>query len=235
MQEPHDVFKTMLKMAGENYRKSQHGKLGDNEAAKASSTFQLLLLGILLFVGADAMKVLFRTNFGSKSISLLRIGIASLIFFLWGVICLAIAMFIKNQRAIDFFLLNGGQPALYIIAVFYFVLSFSVFRIGSVERSISKQSERFIYDPGISLLFGYLVSAGFSELKVQMMVEPFFIFSVGIALSCINLFLGVPIVICGISLLAYELYEKYFLGTDHIYQTLKNKGFQQDKNFSEVS
>ncbi|MBK7683861.1 MAG: TraM recognition domain-containing protein [Bacteroidetes bacterium] len=37
-----------------------------------------------VFVGADAMKVLFRTNFGSKSISLLRIGIASLIFFLWG-------------------------------------------------------------------------------------------------------------------------------------------------------
>ena len=86
MQHPNELVKSLGGMAVEKTAKSIFMDDKDPRKKSMQNEIMLILLVLLLFVGAEGMKILLRTNFGSKSISMLRIGLCALIFFLWGAV-----------------------------------------------------------------------------------------------------------------------------------------------------
>ena len=238
MQHPNDLVRNLGGKVVENTAKSILMDSKDPRKKQMASEVQIMLLILLLLVGAEGMKILLRTNFGSKSISMLRIGLCSLIFFLWGAIPLGvfIADFYENGSGFNTFLANsGGVFSMVIVAVFYWTLAFRVFSLGAKERTMSKVSNKFIYDSGDSVLFGYLMDKGVSKKAIQIGIEPLFVIGIGFLLGSFNLLLGLPIIVCGVSLILYQVYESIVVGADSIYHVLQTKGIYNDDNYSEVT
>lgn len=232
MQEPNAFFKNLLKMAGKNFVNIIFGDSKKNND-KAIIYFFSIIVGILLFVGADSIKVLLRTNFGNKSISRIRIAIASILFFSWSGFCFLIGIIPSDFDATDILNINGGRASFVLVGVFYLIMSIAVGFIGFRERILSFSSKKSEYNEGDSIFFGYLQNHGITIETIQIKLEPFIIFIIGLVLSAINFMFGIPILICGFSLFIYQIFEYYVVSHDRIYQNL-NKG-RKNQDFTEAS
>ena len=122
-----------------------------------------------------------------------------------------------------------------LVALFYWTLAVRILMLGAKERAMSKLSDRFIFDSGDSVFFGYLENYGVSKKTIQLGIEPLCIIGIGFLLGGINVLLGAPIIVCGISLILYQVYESFVIGNDSIYQVLQTNGVHTDENYSEVS
>lgn len=205
--------------------------LESTDSKKEGGETKLILIGVALFsyLGNEVIKVVFRQNFGSNGLSLLKSILASLSFVLWAIIALLI---IKNDS--EELSWVGNQTTLNITFGTYIVLA--IFVIVKAVAQKAKPNERA--NPnyrGDSKLLSFLMKEGWSQAKVQNMAEPASVLALGVFLSAISLMLGLPLVFCALSVWLHSLIESFF-GLSQLRDELAESGSNPSgqKGFSQI-
>lgn len=153
-----------------------------------------LLLIAFLFVGVEALKVLFRKNFSREAVSVVQIIIAGAAFFGWGWLCFSLKE--DNLELEDVF----GFAGWFYIALSVLVLVRGVFEW---QKSYSKKLKGTIL--GESTILGFLKNSWWTEYRILMIAEPLTVFAIALPLVAVNFYLGIPLVFCGISQVIFNL------------------------------
>lgn len=200
----------------------------DDKNKSAQTRLMLVAIAILAFVGVEAVKVVFRKNFGSKGLSLFRVILSAVAFILlaW----LALEMMADPDAAEV-----GTQASFKYAAGFYVLFALYILVKGIIEKVKPNSSVHAQYR-GDSILLGFLMKAGWSQAKVQNLAEPLFTFAIGLFLSAVNPIWGLPIVFCAISVWLHLIMEAVF-GISQVRDVLAEKGYQasQKSQFNEVT
>ncbi len=205
----------------------------DDKNTAAQTRLMLTLLGILAFVGIEAVKVVFRKNFGRKGISMVRIVLCSLIFAF-----IAASAFNTWSEGQTGDMDEAGNHASFLaVTVFYSILAFFVLVKGIIEKVKAVRSTTVNpYYRGESSLLNFLVKEGWSQNRVQNLAEPLLALGMGVFLASVNLMWGLPLMFCAASVWCYALVEVLF-GSSHVTETLQEKGHKQGQNneFSQIN
>ena len=192
----------------------------DEKNKTADLKLALTIIGILAFVGYEAVKVLYRKNFGMTTGSFIRLGICFLCF---GGIA-AISFSCMNSDS-SFATESGTSDSHLVVGIIYSVLAFTVLIKGIVSRNRKDN-----FTSGYSNVLGFLLKEGWSESLVQNLAEPLLTLSIGIAVCMFDLLGGVPLIFCAISTWANLAFEKFFPDN-----SLKAKVNQLNANSKSVS
>lgn len=190
----------------------------------------ILFLGcILAFVSASAVKIIFRKNYGPKSIDLALLACSILIFYIIAFLGLVFSV-AEPFKDNYFFLMNGTLT-------FFFYTSLAIY-LSRKWYEIWKKRDSNDYFEGDSLYLGDLVKAGWKEKNVKIYAEPFLIIAIGIFLMAFIGLFAIPILFCGISIWVYEITaaiikynptqtiienRKYGAGSSEIYTVNKDR------------
>lgn len=199
----------------------------DDKNKGAQTRLMLVAIGLLAFVGVEAVKVVFRKNFGTNGISILKLVIASIAF---GLISFA-AFGIYGSESIEDSEF-GSQDSFLYMAIFYAFFTIYILFKGVTEKGRANNNVHENYR-GDSSILGFLIKEGWTQAKVQNLAEPLFTLALGVFLMAINIFWGLPLIFCAISVWLNLLIES-FLGLDKVRDTLSNMGYNRNNNFSEV-
>lgn len=192
----------------------------------------LALLGLLAFVGVETVKVIFRKNFGSKSLNIAKIVLSFLAFV--GIGLIAITVYAEYGTS-DEEQVIGSHSSFLVTGLFYFGLGIYVLVKGLVEKAKSKRLMR-VYPlfRGESTILSFLIKDGWSPSRVQTVAEPVLTLALGIFLLAYNLLLGFPVIFCAISVWVYQLFEQVVGVMSVVDNTMQQKGHNRGGNFSEV-
>ena len=174
----------------------------DSMDGKKSGGFKLTLaiLGILAFIGNEAVKVLFHKNFGMTKGAIVRL---TLCFFSFG--CIAVLFFLSLD-ANDSLATEYGSPGSHLVmGIFYSVLAVTILIKGIAYRN--KFDE---HNVGDSTLLSFLKKDGWSQKKIQNIAEPLFVIILGATICLFDLIGGLPIIFCALSTWANILFEQIF-------------------------
>lgn len=196
----------------------------DDKNKSAQMRLMLVAMAILAFVGVEAVKVIFRNNFGSKGLSLFRVILSAIAF---GVITgVSYTMWMENSSDMREF----GSPMSFIMtACFYALLTIFVLVKGIVQKTKKPNDEVHPQYRGDSVLLGFLMKEGWSQAKVQNLGEPLLTLALGIFLSAVNLIWGIPIIFCAISVWLHLIMEAIF-GVSQVRDVLAERGYQMSKD-----
>lgn len=190
----------------------------------------LVICAVLVFVGVEAVKIVFRTNFGSKGLSLFRSILSSIAF---GVIAyLAYEGSRGGIREIDEF---GSPHSFVIVMIFYGILSIYILS-KSILQKIKKPNPKIHPNyRGESTLLAFLIGSGWSPAKVQNFGEPLLTLAFGVFVMAINLLWGIPLVFCAISVWLH-LWMETKLGLGEVRDVLAERGhtISREGKFAEV-
>lgn len=212
-----DVFKKISGEVVKNYFEPSDNK-------KANTKFWYALLGVLFFVGSEAVKVIFRKNFGKKGLDTIRLILCSIALILIG----GSAFFLSKSSKYAFD--SDSQTWFIVAAVFYVILGIYtlVKGLGDIAKAGQNNNAATNYK-GDSNLLGFLVTEGYTQSKVQNMAEPFLLIAVGVFLSSFSFILGLPLIFCAVSVWVEQMIEKIF-GVNQVEETLNQKGYNQSKD-----
>lgn len=163
----------------------------------------LMWVAVILFVaGSEPLKVLLRKNIGKGSLGMKSLLISALAYFAWSYYLFGQ---LENKNITDL------DSSIYLpTIVFYVIFGLAITALGFMEgfkRDYSKYR-------GDSIFFKSLVKEGIlTSIQVQIFVEPFVCIAIGIILTCIHAYLGVPFLITSISFLINELYQFYVVAS----------------------
>jgi len=196
-------------------------KDGDNPAA--IKLFLNLLL-ILILVGSEGIKVIFRNNFGKHGINLFRLVLCACCFagiaylasnnFHWNLSQAIIGRTnynnqfahtyspIKNQNNITF--------ACHSISIIYALLAAFIFIKGIISYIKASKEKPDSNYKGDSYLLGFLEDYGYSQERIQFLVEPLYVIFIGALLSLYLPKSGIPLIFCGFSIWVNILVDKMF-------------------------
>lgn len=166
----------------------------------------LAVLGLLAFVGEEAVQVLFRKNFGKDGLNPVRVIVCFVFFELIAVICFLIWGYADHP-----FKVGGSQTSFIWAGTFYMLLGLTVLIKGKKDIENSKISTKTYKYAGDSALLGFLTSEGWSHAKIQSIWEPIFVIAIGTFLSFINLLWGIPVIYCGLSVWICSILDALFL------------------------
>lgn len=225
MKESDDLFNSLVRtFAKDVFLPDEKDKGKDNRVL-------LYLLGILLFVGAEGVKVMFRNNFGKQGLNLFRVILCTLVF--WGI---ALISYVNFDDYTQDMYIWGSQKSLLYTAGFYSFFGLFVLIKGIIEYTKAIQrTDIHPYYKGDSYILASILSEKISNKRLQMVEEPFLVLSVGVFLSGFNFILGIPLFFCAVSVWGYQIYER-FSGHSDIDKVLEQKGYtqQQGEQFSEI-
>ena len=222
MHNSNDLFGLLLRIILKNTFNPNHS--GNPNDKKAENELTLAAIGILAFVGADAMKVIFRANFGSQGLSLFRVVLAFIAFLMVaasGIICFGDPEFDLDPRL-------GSHESYIIVSIFYVFLAFYVLIKGIKHKKGSSTLNIHPDYAGDSILLSGLIKKdGWSQRSVQNWAEPFFILTLGGLLTAINFMWGIPIIFCALSIWAHQI-AGYVLGWDTVSKKMQQHGYRKD-------
>lgn len=237
------LFSVLISLLG-RYSIEVFGSLIDDDNAAGSNRtpstssktlftsvkIMLVILAILLFVGAEAVKVVFRTNFGSKSINPYKLVLCAACFLAMGLF--SISVIYENE----FLISNFGLFSFIATGIFYIFLSLFILIKGFRQKKNAERSSDFSEYEGNSYILSFLADEGWPQKKIKTLAEPLLCIAVGFFFSPINPFLGIPIIFCGLSVWLYQVIENIW-GLNPVKNTLEQKGYSEDPagSFSEVS
>lgn len=225
MKNTDDIFENLGGIFFRNLIESSNEK---NEAAHLR--FMLAGLALLTFVGAEAVKLVFRTNFGSKGVSILRAFLCLLAF---GLIATA-AFAAWHQGPTESSEQIGSEASFFAMGVFYGALGLYVFIKAIVQKVRAKDTVHAQYR-GDSYLLSSLMESGWTQARVQNLAEPLLTLALGVFLTAFNLVWGLPLLFCAISVWLHQLLELVF-GVSHVRDMLAEHGYRMSAQggFSEV-
>ncbi len=176
----------------------------DKKDKTAQLRIQLLAIGILAFIGEEAVQVVFRKNFGAQGLSRWRIVLCVILFEL-----IAVACFAMSQAGEE---MPIASPASFILAgLFYLLLGVYVIWKGWADwREAQSNTQVHPHFAGESNLLSFLIKDGWSQSKVQYLAEPLLVIAIGVLFCGINIFWGIPLIYCGISVWVCAIVEAIF-------------------------
>jgi hypothetical protein len=226
-----DGFGLLIRMLLKNFfMPDEKGEKGND---KRDNLIMLLLLAILAFVGAEAVKVTFRTNFGREALNMGKIIVCSLLF--WVIAFFAFDSYRNLDQTNPNDIIEIGYPKTFLFAAIFYVL-YGLFVLLKGIAEIGKANRQANINPlykGDSYLSSLLNIK--NQTRVQSLEEPFLVLSIGILFAGFNFLLGLPLVFCAISTWGYQAYE-YISGHNHIDKILEKQGYTQNRGeqFSEI-
>jgi len=168
----------------------------------------LALAGILLFVGAEAVKIVYRKNFGIKGFSMFRLIICFLCFLGIGIACISFGLGDElNGR--DFWFMSKGSFV--VCGAAYIVLAFYVIRKGILERIKASKNQLYTDFGGEPDLLRILLEYGWSNNRIKYLAEPVYTLLLGVLLALYNPMAAIPIIFCAISVWLHAVLEFFFL------------------------
>jgi len=151
----------------------------------------ILLFAIaFLFVGVEALKVIFRRNLRRSEVNIILIIISALAFFGWGWLCFSLKEgegYLEISKSLTF----AGW--LY-LAVGLLVLARGIFEW---NKSNDKKNKGTLL--GESILLGFLKNSWWNEYRLKMIAEPLTVFAIALPFTALNFYLGIPLIFCGVS------------------------------------
>ena len=234
MKQSEDIFSTLVRMLVKNVVLPDE-KEGKN-SSKQENLILLLLLAVLAFVGSEAVKVIFRNNFGRGALNGFKIILCSLIFWVIAYFAFSYSTELGHAEPKGENIEIGYPKTFFFTSIFYLILGFFVLIKGFMN--IAKSSRNPQINPlykGDSYLLEFLLNTGRSQKGVQNLEEPFSVLSIGVFFSGFNYLLGLPLVFCAISVWGYQIFEAVS-GHNDIDKIITEKGYnqQQAEQFSEI-
>jgi len=169
----------------------------------------LALTGILFFVGAEAVKVFFRKDFGRKGINLIQLFISCLCFLGLGIVCTGHYLFPeKGDLNIG---ISVSETSYLVTGVFYITLSIYLLRKGIIEFAKAKTSQANIDFKGETDVLKILESKGWSQNKIRYLGEPGYTLLLALVLFLYNPIGSIPLAVCAISVWGHAVMEFLFL------------------------
>lgn len=225
MKNSEDVFKNL---SGSLFRYA----IESTNERNNSAVFRLLLvlIGIFSFIGVEAVKVIYRSNFGKNGLSLFRAILSSILFAV-----IAYLSIIASNGNFDSLSKLGSKPTFQVTAIFYGFLSLYIL-VKSFYQKLKPNENIHPNYRGDSTILGFLMKSSLSQASVQNFAEPLSMLALGIFFSAVNFLWGLPLVFCAISVWLHLLMES-FMGLSSIRDTLAEKGYAQSKegSFSEAN
>lgn len=175
---------------------------------------------ILLFVGDEAVKMLFRTGFGKKGIHWWKAMLCILSFASLGATSIAIGVALITQFQ-DFLHLYFSLT-FFISAIFHFIMAAFFIKKWLIEK------RNLLAEPlyrGDSSVLAHLKEKGWSQAKIQNIAEPRTLLYTGLVLCLVNPIIGAPLMICAISSWMILLLER-FLGLSAVRDRLAEFGYR---------
>lgn len=192
------------------------GMLNEKEERAKKLAFLFAII-ILAYAGVEAVKLFFRTDFGKKGLHIWKVllSVSAFIF---------IAFFTLNAYYDYPRYENVGasrQSFLY-TAIIYFVLAISL--IIKAVSEFKKRGSTNVDESyrGNSTVLSFLSDSGWEQSKIQNLAEPLLVFAMGIFFLPINLFLGMPLIFCALSVWIHYGYE-YLRGLINARNNLADK------------
>ena len=174
----------------------------------AAIRLALALTGILLFVGAEAVKVFFRKNFGQKGMNIYQLIIAFLCFLILGIVCTEHYLFPEK------FDMNVGmdvtESSFLVVGVFYITLAFYLIRKGVIEFIKAKKSQNNIDFKGEPDVLKVLELNGWSQNKIRYLGEPGYTLLLAVVLFLYNPIGSIPLAVCAVSVWGHAVLEFLF-------------------------
>lgn len=167
----------------------------------------IALAGILLFVGNEAVKVIFRKNYGFNGISMFRVIVCFLCFLLLGIISVTFS-FESSEKLSEMWF---GRVSFFVSGAFYIGLSFYLLRKALLGRKNSIQRQDYSNYHGDNDLLNLLHLHGWSESKIKYLAEPLYTLLLGTAVLFYNPFASIPFFICALSVWGYGIMEFIFM------------------------
>ncbi len=167
----------------------------------------LAVAGILLFVGAEAVKIVYRKNFGIKGINMFRLIICFLCFLGIGILCISVGLSGEMENKGYWF----TDSSFVVCGAAYVILSFYLLRKGILERIKATRNQVYTEFTGEPDLLNFLKEYGWSRNKIQYLAEPGYTLILGIVLAAYNPLAAIPVVFCAISVWAHAVLEFVFL------------------------
>ena len=197
---------------------------------RADNELMLAALGLLAFVGADAMKVVFRENFGNRGLNLFRVILSFIAF----MIIACIGYHFSNPE-VEINPQFGTHKTFLIASFFYAFLGFYVLIKGIRHKKASGGLNLHPEYKGDSRLLASLItSGGWSQQNVQSWAEPLLTLAFGGFLAAFNLLWGLPIVFCALSIWGYQIME-YLFGHNPVNEKVQQHGYQnQNDDFTQT-
>jgi hypothetical protein len=182
--------------------------------------FGLLLIAIS-FVGNEAIKVVFRNNFGKKDVKFPGLIPCFLCFIGFSIFAFTV------MNSADGFIKQVGSPASYFVTgILYIVLAFYVLQRGYILRK-KNQNNDHSNPKGDSVLLGFLLK-DLSQGKVQNLAEPLVVLTAGLAFCLFNLLAGLPLILCALSVWL-ELLRVWIFGKNDLHQNVIQINSQANK------
>jgi hypothetical protein len=222
-----DLFDMLFKLVLKNT--FVPNKTGPNDN-RVENQLQLAALALLAFVGADALKTVFRKNFGSNGLSLLRVVISFVAFCL-----IAVLGFILNQPNSNINEAYGSRESYFFVSIFYLGLAFYVLIKGIKHKKASQAAHiNPDYKGDSHLLSGLITTSGWSQANVQNWAEPLLTIAVGVVLALINVLWELPIIFCALSIWGYQVVE-YLFGQNQVDEKIRKSGYQNpNDDFTQI-
>jgi hypothetical protein len=192
------VGKALLGRAGKEFTEAvltEDERQQDRSLKVVFFALAAILFYLGLLVGAQAMKVVFRTNMGKGAINPFIVYLIPLVFITWSVCVYFIA--IESIGEAELPIVPGS---FLLTSIFYYVLAVLIFFLGRNElRKIPNNPEGY---QGDSKLLFSLKNSGWSKRQIQYIAEPLSVFAISIIFWVINPLLAAPLILCLISMIA---------------------------------
>lgn len=219
-------FKNLLGVAGKNLI-----DLTDDRNKAATFRLTLALLGILTFVGREAIIITFRRNFPEGSLSLFRIILCFLGFAGLGVLFFSLSF----DTGEDFIRWSGNPSSYKVTGVLIFLVGLFVLIKGIIEFIKSRNYSSSNLN-GESYLYKVLSKDGWKNSLIQNFAEPFIFILIGGIYSIYNFIGFIPLAVCSISywlnLLIVTMFDNKPLNQQASKMNTKNN---QEKKYYEVN
>lgn len=178
----------------------------DEKNKSAQIRLFLAVAGILLFVGVEAVKVVFRKNFGVKGINIFRLVLCFGCFLALGIGLIVAA----GESSLD---TNWFSSSSFLISgAFYIIVAVYILRKGIIGRMRAVKSQNFSDFTGESDLLSTLATDyGWSDNKIKYLGEPLYTLLIGFAFIFYNPIASIPFIFCAISVWAHAALEFLFV------------------------
>lgn len=154
-----------------------------------------LLLIAFLFLGIEALKVIFRGTFIKGEANVIPIILASFAFLGWSWLCFSQIGEVNSER----------KNSLTFAGWLYLAISLIVLARGVYEWDKSNNRKKSGTILGESILLGFLKNSWWNEYRLKMFAEPLTVFAFALPLLMVDFYLGVPLVFCGISQVVFNV------------------------------
>lgn len=195
---------------------------------RAGNMVMLLAVAILAYAGVEAVKLIFRSNFGAKGVSLTRLVLSVVAF-----LALSGVSFYFYSNYDDSPITWASKGSFFYTSIFYVSISAFIIYKGTVKAKNQQVNPNY---RGDSTVLGFLLKS-WKQSRIQNFAEPLLCLALGVYLAPYNMLLGIPLIFCAISAWLHLAVESAVsnLGLLRDYLTDRDSPRNRQKSFMTAS